>query len=553
MAHHFEFRLTTAGRAALADGANRGINAIQFTKISVGSGFGPGGAADDGRAALRNQRDEAALAGSTAVAGEIALVAEISPSADYEVREVGLWGRAGSGAETLYAFWTDPAEIFDRAVEGTQTVVAGALSVAPATADVTVTPDVKVTLESQGLMPVWLLPGPHAATANMRIAVVAATASEGGTVSVAAGQKLSIGQPSAAGDTAFSRDFATDAWASADLDANETYFLRAQVAVDGSLLPYTAKGAIGDAAPASLKGTPDAAAGGGFASTALDARVAKIETGAPGSEPAVTSYALDARPRPGIAAWSAESDYAHPSACWGSDSALYVSKAASGPGTAALAQDPVADADRSHWRPALLTAGLAEIAAPAKDDMVRVGVRAGAAPGSDGWVEIQKLPGAMAPAGGVAANKKYKLRALAGGAFELALAAFAVIVVHGNATPLSATHTSVGWKNWQTHGAEEPLEAGTFRVRALVSTFGNGGHNRTEARLEARATGGAWAEIPSVAWQYRETGRTNTGLHQGSVDGWAFAGGHIRIRARAYHGASIGQYAGDALAVAFET
>lgn len=551
MAHHFEFRPTDAGRAALADGANRGIKAVRFTKISTGSGFGPGGAADDARRALRNERDEAALGGATEVAGEIALVAEIAPSADYEIRELGLWGRAGdAGPETLYAFWTHPSEIFDRAVTGTKTIVAGALSVAPSAAEVTVALDVKVTLESQGLMPVWLLPGPHAATENMRIAVTPHAAAKGGAASVAAGQKLSLGQPSAAGDTAFSREFALAAWASADLDPNETYFLRAQVAADGSLLLYTAKGAIGDGAPASLKGAPDAAAGGGFASTALDARIAKIETGAAGSEPAVTAYALNARPRPGIAPWSAEADYAHPAACWGSDSALYASKAASGPGTAAGAQDPAADADRSHWRPALLTAGLAEIAAPKKNDMVRVGVRAGAAPGVDGWVEIQKLPAALAPAGGTSQGSKYKLKALAGGAFELALGVSAVIAVHGNAN-LGPSQAQVGWRSWVTVGAEQELAGGRFNVRALVTTSGNEFHNKTEARLEARPQGGAWGEIPGVAWRYREA-VVGLGFHQGSLDDWDFAGGHVRIRARAYHGASIVQVARDALAVWFE-
>ena len=488
MAHHFEFRLTDAGRAMLADGANRGIKAVRFTKVSVGSGAGPGGAADDARRALRNQRGEAALAGTTEVAGELAFAATIVPSADYKIREVGLWGKPGdTGAEALYAFWTHPSEVFDRAVTGTTTVVAGALSVAPAAAGVTVTPDTKIILESQGLLPAWLLPGPHAATADMRIVVGAHAAAQGGSVSVARAQKLSLGQPSAAGDTAFSRVFETAGWASADLDANKTYFLRAQAAEDGSLRLYVAKGAIGDAAPESLRGTPDAAAGGGFASTPLDARIAKIETRAPGSVPSVSRYALDARPRPGIAAWSAAEDYPHPSAAWGSDDALYASKRASGPSHGGAA-DPAKDADRSHWRPALLTAGLSEIAAPKKNDMVRVGVRAGAAPGVDGWVEIQKLPGALAPAGGVVANRKYTLKALAGGAFELALA-LAPLALMGSAVTERLTGSA-------------PIESGNLltlrtppgRHRVIAGLQISYVAYSARVRIYKRpASGGAWA------------------------------------------------------------
>ena len=395
MAHHFELRLTTAGRTAIADGANRGINKISFTKFSIGSGFGPSGAANDARVALRNERNSAAVTGTTDVAGEIALCGEIATDADYDVREIGLWGRKGqAGAETLYAFWTDPAGKFAAAVDGGVIIVAGAIKINPEGAELAVTLAADVTIESQGLLPAWLLPGPHVETASHQLAVQGHAAAQGGTVSVAAAQKLSVAEP-AAGGSGFARGFSTPAWANgADLDANATYYLRAQVSAAGELALYLQQGAGADPVPASGRGTPGGANGGGFASTPFDARLAKISTGAAGTVPAIARYVLDARRAGGgVTAWSATADYPSAALAWGSDGELYLWLKASGPSTAAGAVDPTADARRSHWRPALKISGYPS-GAPAKNDLLSFGdVSAAGKPNRS--VEVQKAFGGL--------------------------------------------------------------------------------------------------------------------------------------------------------------
>jgi len=62
--------------------------------------------------------------------------------------------------------------------------------------------------------------------------------------------------------------------------------LRAQV-VGGVLKFYTQRGSLYDLAPASLKGTPEGAGGGGFQSTPLDMCLAWIISSTPGSVPSV--------------------------------------------------------------------------------------------------------------------------------------------------------------------------------------------------------------------------------------------------------------------------
>ena len=447
MSNPFELRLTTAGRAAIADGANRGINKISFTKFSIGSGFGPSGAANDARAALRNERHSAAVTGTTAVAGEIALFSEIATDAAYDVREIGLWGRQGAaGAETLYAFWTDPAEKFAAAVDGSKIIVGGGIRINPDDAELAVTVATDVTIESQGLLPAWLLPMPHVETATHQLAVQGHAAAQGGTVSVAAAQELSVAE-STAGGSGFARAFSTPAWANgADLDVNSTYYLRAQVSAAGELALYLQQGADSDLAPDSGRGTPDGANGGGFASTPFDARLAKISTGAASTVPAIVRYALDASEAGGVAAWSATTDYSSAALAWGSDGELYLRLQASGPSTAAGAVDPVGDADRSHWRPALKISGH-PAGVPAKDDELLFGDKS-AVGKPNRTVEIQKLPGALAPAGGVVEDKKYALKALAGGAYELAtivtllaLMPVAVVVMQQDLGPPGGTYS----------------------------------------------------------------------------------------------------------------
>ena len=147
----FELRITDAGRAALADGDNRGTNAVRLTKMAIGDGQGPGGSADDGRTALRNQRAVAALGGSTMVSGRIAVRGEFNPAAAYGVTELGLLGRVGDGAEELYAYWTDDGERLASTVANTRLVIAGSLDIAPAAAEVTVNVDASVSLGDPAL------------------------------------------------------------------------------------------------------------------------------------------------------------------------------------------------------------------------------------------------------------------------------------------------------------------------------------------------------------------------------------------------------------------
>ena len=147
----FELRITDAGRAALADGANRGTNKIRLTKMAIGDGSGPGGAADDGRTALRNQRAVVALGGTTMVSGRIAVRGEFNPAAAYGVSELGLLGQVGAGAEELYAYWTDAGELLASTVSGTRLVIAGSLDIAPAEAEVAVTVDASISLGDPAL------------------------------------------------------------------------------------------------------------------------------------------------------------------------------------------------------------------------------------------------------------------------------------------------------------------------------------------------------------------------------------------------------------------
>ena len=147
----FELRITDAGRAALADGENRGTNAIRLTKMAIGDGSGPGGSADDSRTALRNQRTVAALGGTTEVAGRIAVRGEFSPAAAYGVTELGLLGQVGDGAEELYAYWTDDGERLASTVANTRLVIAGSLDISPAAAEVTVNVDASVSLGDPAL------------------------------------------------------------------------------------------------------------------------------------------------------------------------------------------------------------------------------------------------------------------------------------------------------------------------------------------------------------------------------------------------------------------
>ena len=133
-------RLTTAGRALLADGTNTGTAAVALTHLALGSGSAAAGAANDAKTALITERDRSALGGAAEVAGQIAFRADFSPSASYSITEAGLFGRVGaSGAVTLIAYWTAGGDALAAAVSGAALTVGGVLEVQAAAADVTVT------------------------------------------------------------------------------------------------------------------------------------------------------------------------------------------------------------------------------------------------------------------------------------------------------------------------------------------------------------------------------------------------------------------------------
>ena len=145
-------RLTTAGRALIADGANTGLSAVRLTHLAVGSGHAAGGAGNDARAVLRNERNRAAVSGAADAAGQVAYRADFAPTETYSVTEAGLFGRVGaSGAVTLLAYWTDGGTALAAAVPGAALTIAGVLEVQAAAADVTVTVSTALTLGDPAL------------------------------------------------------------------------------------------------------------------------------------------------------------------------------------------------------------------------------------------------------------------------------------------------------------------------------------------------------------------------------------------------------------------
>lgn len=139
--------------------------------------------------------------------------------------------------------------------------------------------------------PLAALPYPTIATSDNKLPVTPTTATAGGRVSVAAGNRLTLAEVVVSAATGRLRTFATSAYISSDLLVSSTYYLRAQVDSGGALAIYVQRGTDSDPIPASFVGTPDAASGGGFDSTAVDVLLAKIVTGVAGSLPTVTSLA----------------------------------------------------------------------------------------------------------------------------------------------------------------------------------------------------------------------------------------------------------------------
>ncbi len=141
-----------AGRAAIADSGNAGLNAVTITRVAIGSGLNPDGDDDDARAALRIQRDAAPAVGVPAAGGDIAVRADISPTAEYTVSEVGVFARTGTaGAEFLFGYWAagSSAEALAAATPGGATiVVATVVRVAGSPAAVTVAPAMNLTISA---------------------------------------------------------------------------------------------------------------------------------------------------------------------------------------------------------------------------------------------------------------------------------------------------------------------------------------------------------------------------------------------------------------------
>ncbi|MYC24420.1 MAG: hypothetical protein F4X56_00710, partial [Gammaproteobacteria bacterium] len=139
--------LTAAGRAAVADAANVGLNAIQFRQLGIGSGLKPNGADDAAIAALRNSRDVADVAGDASIPGHVAFRADFDPSAAYSVTEAGLFARIGdAGQQFLFAYWAAEAvaDAVAAALQDTALVVAGIVAIQSSEADITVTPSLTV-------------------------------------------------------------------------------------------------------------------------------------------------------------------------------------------------------------------------------------------------------------------------------------------------------------------------------------------------------------------------------------------------------------------------
>ena len=139
-------RLSDLGRNAVLDADNVGTQAVRITKLALGAGSGTGGADDDGRTTLRDQRDIADITGSAAVAGQIAVRAEINSATAYAATEMGLFAQIGAGQEFLFAYWTDDGEVFVNKPASLALIVAAAVVIArsPAAVTVTVAPNLTV-------------------------------------------------------------------------------------------------------------------------------------------------------------------------------------------------------------------------------------------------------------------------------------------------------------------------------------------------------------------------------------------------------------------------
>ena len=145
------WKLTSEGRAALMDGNNRQTRAIVMRTIAIGDGSGaPSQTETESRTTLRSQRDSGVVGGQTNVAGRIAVRASITPSAAYDVTEVGVFGQIEAETPFLLAYWTDSGRVLVPATQDATTVIAGTLDLASAAAEVMVTVSPLVNLSAIG-------------------------------------------------------------------------------------------------------------------------------------------------------------------------------------------------------------------------------------------------------------------------------------------------------------------------------------------------------------------------------------------------------------------
>lgn len=146
--------LTDRARTELADGTARGVRGVNLTRIAIGAGTTPAGTDDTARAALRDQKDAAAVTGDTAVAGRIAVRADFSAIAEtFAVTEVGLFARTGAaGAEWLFGYWcaAGAGDAIARADPAATLVVAGTVEIAASAAEISVTLAVTVRVGGDG-------------------------------------------------------------------------------------------------------------------------------------------------------------------------------------------------------------------------------------------------------------------------------------------------------------------------------------------------------------------------------------------------------------------
>lgn len=142
-----DFALTTAGRAAIADGANVGLNQITLTHLAIGDGQGQVGITDAARTTLRNERLRSALVGSGGSVGAARVGVRASftgapGSSTWNVTEAGIVARIGAaGAEFLFAYGAvaggaDPLATIGA---GVSTTIAADLRIVASAADVAVT------------------------------------------------------------------------------------------------------------------------------------------------------------------------------------------------------------------------------------------------------------------------------------------------------------------------------------------------------------------------------------------------------------------------------